>query len=86
MKKILFILMMVFCLTSCDHVFTRHFGGTTRVELERGERLVEATWKGYNIWYLTERMDSDYVPTVKKLKEKSKFGTLNGTVIFYEKR
>ena len=58
MKKILFMIMMVFCLTSCDQSMSRSFGGTTKIKLEPGEKLVEATWKGDDIWYLVEPMDS----------------------------
>ena len=43
----------------------RSFGGTMKIELEPGEKLVEATWKGDNIWYLVEPMDSDYTPKQK---------------------
>jgi hypothetical protein len=61
-------------------------GGTTKIELEPGEKLVEATWKGDDIWYLVEPMDSDYVPKIKTFKESSKIGVFEGKVIFYEKR
>ena len=41
--------MVVLCLTSCDQALTRTMGGTTKIELEPGEKLVEATWKGDDI-------------------------------------
>ena len=66
MKNILFIIMMVFCLTSCEQYVTRKLGGTTTVKLEPGQKLVECTWKGdADLWYLVEPMDSDYVPKTK---------------------
>ena len=86
MKRILFVLLMVLCLTSCDQSITRTMGGTTKIELKPGEKLVEATWKGDDIWYLVEPMDSDYVPKTKTFKESSRIGVLEGKVIFYEKR
>ena len=86
MKKILFILFTILCLTSCDQSITRTMGGTTKIKLEPGEKLVEATWKGDDIWYLVEPMDSDYVPKTKTFKESSRIGVLEGKVIFYEKR
>ena len=86
MKKIIVILLMFLCLTSCDQSITRTMGGTTKIELEPGEKLVEATWKGDDIWYLVEPMDSDYVPKTKTFKESSRIGVLEGKVIFYEKR
>ncbi len=86
MKKLIVILLMFLCLTSCDQSITRTMGGTTKIELEPGEKLVEATWKGDDIWYLVEPMDSDYVPKTKTFKESSRMGVLEGKVIFYEKR
>ena len=86
MKKLVVILLMFLCLTSCDQSITRTMGGTTKIELEPGEKLVEATWKGDDIWYLVEPMDSDYVPKTKTFKESSRIGVLEGKVIFYEKR
>lgn len=87
MKKILVILSVIFCLTSCEQIITREYGGTTTIKLEPGEKLLEATWKDDgNIWYLTESMDSDYVPKTKMFKESSVFGQLEGTVIFIETR
>jgi hypothetical protein len=61
-------------------------GGTTKIELEPGEKLVEVTWKGDDIWYLVEPMDSNYDPKIKTFKESSRIGVLEGKVIFYEKR
>lgn len=86
MKKLIVILLMFLCLTSCDQSITRTMGGITKIELEPGEKLVEATWKGDDIWYLVEPMDSDYVPKTKTFKESSRIGVLEGKVIFYEKR
>ena len=87
MKNILFMIMMVFCLTSCEQYVTRKFGGTTTVKLEPGQKFVECTWKGdANLWYLVEPMDSDYVPKTKEFIESSMFGAIEGKVIFIETR
>ena len=93
MKKLFFIFgfVMILMITvvsfnSCDQIITRSMGGTTKVQLEPGEKLLEVTWKGDNIWYLVEPMDSNYIPKTKVFKESSMFGTLEGKVIFYEKR
>ena len=86
MKKLIVILLMFLCLTSCDQSITKTLGGTTKIELKPGEKLVEVTWKGDDIWYLVEPMDSNYVPKTKTFKESSRIGVLEGKVIFYEKR
>lgn len=93
-KDFIFYTVFLFCLliasftfSSCDQIITREYGGTTTITLEPGEKLIEATWKDDgNIWYLTEPMDSNYVPKTKVFKESSVFGQLEGTVIFIETR
>jgi hypothetical protein len=85
MKKFFIIAMSVFCLTSCDQYVSKKFGGTTTIKLEKGEKLIEATWKeDGNIWYLVEPMDSNYTPKTKIFKESSTYGVLEGKVIFIE--
>ena len=86
MKKLIVILLGISMLTSCQ-LFTRKFGGNTTITLEKGEKLVEATWKdGGDLWYLVEPMDSDYTPKVKVFKESSVYGVLEGSVTFVENR
>jgi hypothetical protein len=90
MKKVLtlfvFALSIAVLTISCDNVMSRKFGGSTTINLEKGQKLVEATWKENSLWYLTEPMDSDYVPKTKTFKEDSNFGVLEGTVTFVESR
>lgn len=88
-----FILMAAFyaaigmTLTSCtENHMARNYGGEQTIELLKGEKLVEATWKEDNLWYLTEPMDSDYVPTTKIFHESSSFGVWKGKVVFKESR
>lgn len=86
MKKIFitFIIGLI-CFTSCtSNQRARMYGGSTTIELPHGQKLVEVTWKNNNLWYLTEPMDSDYVPKVKTFSEDSNFGALEGVVIFVE--
>ena len=71
---------------SCDNVMSRKFGGNTTINLPAGQKLLEVTWKENSIWYLTEPMDSDYVPKTKTFKEDSNIGVLEGTVTFVESR
>jgi len=86
MKKILFVLIAVATLSSCQY-FTRQFGGNTTIKLEKGEKLIEATWKGDgDLWYLVEPMDSDYTPKTKVFKESSLCGVMEGSVTFIESK
>ena len=65
---------------------TRSYGGTTTINVKKGYKIVEATWKDSNLWYLIEPMDSDYVPKTKEFIESSRFGVMEGKVIFIEEK
>jgi hypothetical protein len=83
MKKIL-IFLVALCAVSCENYTTRTFGGTMTIDVEPGYKVTNATFKGDEIWYFIEPMDNSYTPKQKKLVEKSKFGALEGTIIFNE--
>lgn len=76
--------MMIWGCTSNTRAKT--FGGSTTVNLPAGQKLVNATWKESDLWYLTEPMDSTYVPQLKIFKEQSSFGVWEGTVKFQESK
>lgn len=84
MKKLLFVLLTICLFTSCEQYVSRKLGGNITINLAPGERLVEATWKNSDLWYLVEPMDSDYAPKVKIFKESSMYGVLEGSVTFIE--
>lgn len=88
MKKILFVLVLVcMSLMSCSkQAITRRYGGNMTVNLEPGERLIEATWKENSVWYLVEPMDSGYKPKTKVFKENSALGIVEGSITFVETR
>lgn len=65
---------------------TRIFGGTMEINVEPGEKVLMATFKGDNLFYLTEPMDSNYVPKIKILREKSVMGILESKVKFIESK
>jgi hypothetical protein len=76
---------IIMCITSCtENKRARTFGGNSTITLPPGQRLINATWKESNIWYLTEPMSSDYRPTTKIFSESSSFGAWEGTVTFIE--
>ena len=87
MRKIFMIICPTLSLCSCEQQITRQYGGTTTINLEKGEKLIEVTWKGGgDLWYLVEDMDSDYIPKVKVFKESSTYGVLEGKVVFIENK
>lgn len=86
MKKIFLLLgICTLALTSCtEQSRAKNYGGTANINLEQGQRLINATWKGDDLWYLTEQMDSTYVPKTKYFQESSSWGVHEGTIIFKE--
>ena len=77
----------VIAIVSCtENTRARMYGGTVNVMLPRGQKLLEVTWKESELWYLTEPMDSNYRPKTKVFKEDSRFGVLEGTVNFIERK
>ena len=88
MKKLfIFLFVLTAMLTSCTmQTISRHVGGSFTIELDPGQKLVEATWKDANLWVLTAPMDSTYTPQTLILKEYSEFGVLEGEIKFIESR
>ena len=78
--------MIVVCLCSCENFVTRIFGGSQTIMLDKGQRLVEMTWKSNSLWILTEPMDSDYVPQTKTFYEDSNLGVMEGKITIVEQR
>ena len=70
----------------CENYTTKHWGGTMTINVEPGYKVTSATFKEDEFWYFVEPMDSTYVPSQKKLVEKSKHGVFEGTIIFNETR
>lgn len=90
MKKIMYylsivlIILLIFQIFYTDNKRARIFGGTMEVKVEPGQKIMMATFKGDNLFYMTESMDSGYIPKVKTLKEKSSHGIIETTVKFIE--
>lgn len=61
-------------------------GGTINVDVPKGQKLIEATWKGSDIWYLTRPMREDEDPETFTLQEDSNLGIIEGKVIFKESK
>lgn len=90
MKKISFAItfgfLMLICCSCTENARTRKFGGTSVVDLDPGQKLIEVTWKDNDLWYLTEPMESKYEAKTKVFQEISQFGIMEGKIIFHESR
>lgn len=64
----------------------KSFGGSAKIDLPAGQKLVNVTWKDSNIWYLTRPMRSDEKAESYTFQEKSNFGALEGTYILQENK
>ncbi|KAF0250011.1 MAG: hypothetical protein FD167_577 [bacterium] len=62
----------------------KEFGGITTLKLQPNRKLINATWKDDNLWYLTRPMHENESPETYEFKEQSSYGTLEGTVIITE--
>lgn len=89
MKKVMIVVFaaMLMSMTGCtDNIRAKAFGGTAKVELPAGQKLVTATWKEAHLWYLTRPMQQNDIAETLTFKESSNLGFVEGTVIFVEKR
>lgn len=87
MKKLLLAIMMGVMVTSCtenDRVKT--WGGEGTINLPKGQKLVNVTWKDTQIWYLTRPMDSNDVTETYQFQEESSWGVMEGTYTIIESK
>ena len=83
--KILLSLIVVSLISCTGNQRAKRFGGTHTIELDSNKTLVNATWKGENLWYLVRQRTPNEKPQESYLKENSSFGIVQGEVIFKEK-
>jgi hypothetical protein len=89
MKKTVVALIMLatLSLASCtSNEMAKQFGGISRMNLPKGEKLVNITWKEDEIWYLTRPMNSDEVAETYKFHEESSWGAVEGTYNIVESK
>lgn len=86
--RIIIVLAALLMITiSCtEQHMARRYGGKIKIELPKGEKLMMATWKEANLFYLTEPMDSGYIPKKKVFRESSNFGVWEAEITFIEKK
>lgn len=72
-------------LISCtENQRAKSYGGTMKVELPADTKLVSATWKDQELWYLHRPMRKDEAAETSVLVENSSFGLVEGQVKFIE--
>jgi hypothetical protein len=89
--KIIFLLLILalFCISlirACSpQSVTRSLGGTVEIVLPTNQKLVTATWKNGDIWYLVRPMKPGEVPEICEFIESSTLGVMQGKVVFKER-
>lgn len=62
----------------------KNFGGSMNIDLEKGRKLVNITWKEEELWILTVQMSDSDEARSYKFEEKSSLGMVEGTVNIQE--
>jgi len=88
MKRIFLTVAVVALLsTSCtENERVKSFGGIGNINLPTGQKLVNITWKGTQIWYLTRPMRNDETPETYRFQEESNWGVVEGTYLIQESK
>ena len=80
MKKVFLAVLMGVMVTSCtENERVKAWGGKGTINLPKGKKLVNVTWKETQIWYLTRNMDSNDVAETYEFHEESSYGVIEGT-------
>jgi len=85
MKKLLLVLSVVLMLGSCtENDRAKSFGGTMTIEVPKGNRVTNITWKKGDLWYSYRPYVNGEIPTTQTFIEESSMGIMEGKVIFKE--
>ncbi len=85
-KMIVVGLLLALTITGCtEQTMTREFGGDMTIDLDKGKKLEEITWKDEDsLWILTRPMKDDEEAETHVFEESSAFGILEGSVTIVE--
>lgn len=71
--------------TSCtEQSRIRNFGGAGDINLEPNQKLVMATWKNNDLWFLTRSMTGNDSAENYSFSESSSVGVFEGTIFIHE--
>jgi hypothetical protein len=86
MKYLIFSLVLLALLMGgcTQNQIAKEYGGTMTITLPKGTRLINATWKDLQLWYLVEARPDNVEPRTTQFIEDSQFGVWEGRVIFKE--
>lgn len=80
MRKVILGILVGVIATSCtQNERVKSWGGQGTINLPKGRKLVNITWKKDQIWYLTREMNSNDVAETYQFQEESSWGVVEGT-------
>ncbi len=83
--KIVVALILLITFSACtEKQRAKSLGGQFEIKLPKGQKLIEATWKNDNLWYLTRARRENEKTETYLFKEDSSFGVMEGSVKFIE--
>ena len=72
--------------TACtENIRARKLGGTAKIEVKTGHKVVGASWKQSDLWVLTRPMHAGEAPETLALTESSSWGVVEGHVLLVER-
>lgn len=91
MRKFLSVSLVFIVILAIFYPYTKEqrvnsLGGTRVVYVEPGYKVISATWKRGDLFYMAEKMDSSYIPTEKILIGNAMLSTRKIKVKFIELR
>jgi hypothetical protein len=87
MKKISIIAVMLLMFVSCtENVRVKNWGGTAKLNLPKGQKLLNVTWKESELWYLSRPMTAADSVETYYFQEQSSWGMVEGTYIIKEQK
>lgn len=85
LTTVLFLLALLVLVGSCSaNDMAKDYGGSVTYDLPAGKKLINATWKESDLWYLVRDMRPGEEPETYQFIEKSSMGLLEGTVTLVE--
>lgn len=75
MKKLILLSILLIGLSSCtENTRVKTWGGKGKLELPKGQKLINVTWKETELWYLTKNMTENDSAETYYFQEESSWG------------
>ena len=85
MKRIIVIAAVAaLLLAGCGNFAAKSLGGTVHVSVDKGQKVINASWKDSNLWILTRPMKPGEGPEIYRYIERSNYGVIRGEVVITE--